>query len=64
MTTTPLCPYCGDEFWCIERLGENYYDDYRDEKWTGFCNRCNKNFTWWERYKRISVEELEEVSNS
>lgn len=63
MTTTPLCPYCGDDLWYNEQIDEDYYDDYRDEKWSGYCNRCNKDFTWWERYRRINVDELEEVSN-
>ena len=64
MSTKPLCPYCGDELWYDRQLKENYDDDYRNEEWLGYCNRCDKDFTWREKYKRINIDELEEVSDS
>ena len=62
MTTNPLCPYCGNELWYEHQLEEDYDGEYRDEKWRGYCDACSKTFTWWEKYKRINYDELEEVS--
>lgn len=51
----PRCPYCGEE---LIETDEYDFDPFRDKiitKNTGYCNVCNKNFTYQIEYTLTKV---------
>lgn len=52
------CPYCGTELEVSESLDMEYFNGEYYDHVDGCCPKCNKGFTWTERFSYAGFSNL------